>query len=241
MATVREHYDALLAELYAWMLGDFDARLEAQLGWLRAVAGAAGEGRPHAIDLGAGSGADAIALARLGYDVTAVDASPTLVDEARRRAGASVRVVEADLVAFLEDEAPRASLAVCLGDTLTHLDGPASVERMLRAARARVAPGGELVVSYRDLSNELRELDRFFLVRSDDARIMTCFVEYLPERAIVHDIVHTRTERGWQMRKSCYPKLRLPEGQVREWLSGAGFREIERVPCAGGLVGLVAR
>jgi hypothetical protein len=153
--------------------------------------------------------------------------------------------VESDLVAFLEavhePGAVPADLAVCLGDTLTHLDSPSTVKRMFRAARARIVTGGKLVLTYRDLSSELRELDRFFPVRSDPSRILTCFVEYLPDRAVVHDIVHTRTESGWDMRKSCYAKLRLPVARVRDWLVEAGFGEVEHVACGGGLVGIVAR
>ena len=256
MATVSAHYDELLAELYSWMLGDFSARVEAQRSWLRGLVDDAGEPeelRPRALDLGAGAGAEAVALALLGYDVVAVDASAKLVAEMRGRVAEAglahrVDVVQADLVAFLEGPgrgegrgAGPATLAICLGDTLTHLDSPATVRQMFRAARARVAAGGKLVISYRDLSDELRELDRFFLVRSDASKSLTCFVEYLPGRAVVHDIVHSRTESGWEMRKSCYPKLRLPVERVCEWLAEAGFRDVERVPCGNGLVGLVAR
>ncbi len=249
MTTVSAHYEDLLADLYPWMLGDFAARVETELGWLRGVVdpGWVGPTRPLALDLGAGAGADAIALARLGFGVVAVDASAKLGAEIRRRAADAgladdIEVVESDLVAFLERrDAEPANLVVCIGDTLTHLASPETVQRMLRAARAQIARGGRLALSYRDLSNELRELDRFFLVRSDESRVLTCFVEYLPERAIVHDLVNTRTNDGWDLRKSCYPKLRLPVDRVRAWLADAGFGEVQRIPCGGGLVGLVAR
>lgn len=252
MATVSAHYEELLADLYSWMLGDFSERVEAQLAWLRGLVDDVGRDprrRPRALDLGAGAGAEALALARLGYDVVAVDASAKLVAEMRGHvSGAglarSIDVVQADLVAFLEARrggVGPADLAICLGDTLTHLDSPATVQAMFRAVRARIAAGGRLVISYRDLSNELRGVDRFFLVRSDVSRIMTCFVEYLPDRAVVHDIVHSRTDSGWEMRKSSYAKLRLPVGLVCEWLVDAGFDDVERVPCGSGLVGLAAR
>ncbi len=254
MATVEVHYEELLADVYSWMLGDFGARVEAQLGWLRGILSLPGggeESRPQALDLGAGAGAEAIALSRLGYDVVAVDSSAKLVLEMRRRAtdfgvGRHVEVVHAEIAAFLErsgEEGPgaRPRLVTCLGDTLTHLDSTASVQRLFRAAHMRLAADGRLVITYRDLSHELRELDRFFLVRSDASRILTCFVEYLPDRAVVHDIVHTRVESGWEMRKSCYAKLRLSVDEVCRFLDDAGFRQVERVPCGSGLTGLVAR
>jgi len=248
MNTAKRHYDDLLADLYSWMLGDFDARVEAQHRWLRTCVGEQPAAlRPPALDLGAGAGADAIALARLGYGVVAVDANAKLVAEARRRvvdAGfvKDVAVVEGDLLEILEEKAADPIyLAVCLGDTLTHLESAEAVQRMFRAARARIAEGGRFVVSYRDLSEELRDVERFFLVRSDAKRILTCFVEYTPAHAVVHDVVHTRTHRGWEMRASAYPKLRLPVDHVRRWLGEAGFHLVERVPCGGGLVALMAR
>lgn len=249
MASVGEHYEGLLADLYAWMLGDVAERARAQTEWLRPLVGdlAPRDGtRPRALDLGAGTGAEAIALARLGYDVVAVDASAKLVAEITGRiaeAGLSahVDVVQADLVDHTEREAAVVELVTCLGDTITHLPDPAAVQRLFRASRARLAPGGKLVLTYRDLSVEREGLDRFFLVRADASRILTCFVEYQPGRAIVHDLVHTRTDAGFELRKSSYPKLRLAASDVCDWLRAAGFDEVERVATGGGLVGLIAR
>ncbi|MEU4690271.1 class I SAM-dependent methyltransferase [Actinoplanes sp. NPDC023714] len=55
----------------------------------------AGEPRgPRALDLGCGTGDLAIALARLGFQVTGVDFSPTAVDQARAKAAAEGLTVE---------------------------------------------------------------------------------------------------------------------------------------------------
>lgn len=69
VARAAEHYDAL-AEHYTWMFGDFDANvaeqrvlLESLLG-LSAVPSRERNGTPHrALDLGAGSGFQSVALA----------------------------------------------------------------------------------------------------------------------------------------------------------------------------------
>lgn len=245
MTTSREHYDTLLADLYAWMIGDSNERDRAQFEWIRVVVGAPAAPGSRALDLGAGVGAEAVALARLGYDVVAVDASAKLCREVRRRAGKSgysVDVVEADIVSFLErEDEPTASVALCVGDTLSHLESRAAVRGMLHAVRARLAPGGRLVVTYRDLSAERRDLDRFFLVRADDSRIFTCFVEYFDDHVIVHDVVHTRSNDGWTMKTSAYPKLRLGSRELHDLLLDAGFVVIEPIPCGPGFTGIVAR
>jgi SAM-dependent methyltransferase len=54
-----------------------------------------------AIDLGCGTGANAVFLAELGFDVTAIDISPTAVDRGRQRkatAGVRVRLLTGDVL-----------------------------------------------------------------------------------------------------------------------------------------------
>ncbi|NUQ61069.1 MAG: class I SAM-dependent methyltransferase [Pirellulales bacterium] len=55
------------------------------------------------LEIGCGTGADAVCLARTGFEVTAVDSSPTALDRARTRAelaGASIRFVLDDVFKF---------------------------------------------------------------------------------------------------------------------------------------------
>jgi SAM-dependent methyltransferase len=62
--------------------------------------------RGRAIDLGCGTGANAIFLAAHGFDVTGVDFAPAALDKARGRAaaaGVGVRFIEGDLTALPPD------------------------------------------------------------------------------------------------------------------------------------------
>ena len=57
------------------------------------------------LEIGCGTGADAVYLAKHGFEVTAVDASPTAIDRARTRAeqaGALLRIVLDDVYKFAE-------------------------------------------------------------------------------------------------------------------------------------------
>jgi hypothetical protein len=45
-------------------------------------------------------------------------------------------------------------------------------------------------------------------VRSDERRILTCFLEYEEDTVVVHDILHERSGDIWDTRVSSYRKLR---------------------------------
>src|SRR5204863_8191668 len=104
-----------------------------------------------AIDLGAGFGMHAIPLAQRGCRVTAIDSSGLLLDELRRRsAGLPIRPVEADLLALEEHTSEPVSLVLRIGDTLTHLEREQDVDALCQAASRCLAPGGHLVLTFRD-------------------------------------------------------------------------------------------
>ena len=99
-------------------------------------------------------------------------------------------------------------------DTLLHLPSKNAVSTLLAKVHAALEAGGKLIVTFRDLSKELAELDRFIPVRSDADTIFTCFLEYEPDTVKVHDLVYRRQNSGWVLHKSFYRKLRLAE----QWL-----------------------
>ncbi|HKO93621.1 MAG TPA: class I SAM-dependent methyltransferase [Polyangiaceae bacterium] len=231
---VTDHYQHLLAPLYAWMLGDLaEARRAARLELERL--GVAHSTRPkRALDLGAGLGVHAVALAELGYQVTAIDSSPELLSELRQ-ARPDVSTLLGDLTG-----APRLTngpydVIVCMGDTLTHLESRAAVRAAIVGARQLLAPGGQLLLSWRDYTQARRGAARVFLVRGDARRILTCCLEYEAERVEVTDIVHEQGSDGWQMRASSYHKLRLSLPDVEAELSGVGLSLVQAQPGSGWL------
>jgi len=233
MPQVQQHYDRLLAEHYTWMFGvPFADKVAEQAELLRR----AGVSAPRlAVDLGCGSGFQSLALCRLGAErVFAVDTSRKLLDEMESRKGdAPVTAVEGDLLDFRTLTPPGADTIVCMGDTLTHLPDKAAVSALFAALAEALPSGGRCVLSYRDLSAAPAGLDRFIPLRATADKIMTCFLERTgPETVTVHDLVHVRTGETWTLRKSAYPKLILPLGDLRRELAGHGlvpdFEEVAR-------------
>ncbi|WP_437670074.1 class I SAM-dependent methyltransferase [Sorangium sp. So ce131] len=242
MPTVTDHYDTLLAEFYSRMFGDYAAKVAEQRALLERL-GLRPEGSSEAIDLGCGSGFQSIALAELGFKVTAVDLSERLLGElAARRGQLAIEVARGDLLEALERPGPPAELAVCMGDTLPHLGSKADVERMFAGCARRLTPGGRLALTFRDLTRELEGVDRFIPVHDSADVIMTCFLEYELETVKVHDLVYTRGQEDgrWRLSASFYRKLRLSPDWVCERLEAAGFRVSHR-DVARGLVTVVAR
>lgn len=233
MTTASEHYDRLLAAHYTWMLGgDVTAAAKDQVRLLNDLGVRPGSAGTLAVDLGCGPGPQSLALAELGYSpVLAVDTSQALLGELTDLAGrtghaSAVRPVHADIRDALAAHTRPASVAavVCMGDTLTHLPSKDDVAALLRDVAQSLAPGGQLVLSYRDLTRPLTGTDRFLPVRSTDDRIMTCFLEYADaDTVMVHDLIHTRAGATWTPHVSSYPKLRIGPAWLMERCRDAGL------------------
>jgi SAM-dependent methyltransferase len=240
MTSVREHYDRVLGKHYSRTLGDFAARVDEQRALLGRLGITAPRGSGVAVDLGCGPGVHAIALAQLGFRVLAIDFCPALLAELNERArGLPVRAIAGDIRDVAALAPAGVEVAVCMGDTLSHLERVADVERLFAGAAARLAPGGRLVLTFRELARELGGLDRAIPVWASDDLVVTCFLEYEPAAVVVHDLVWAREREGWSFRKGAYRKLRLGADAVAAALGASGFT-VERREAPGGMVALSA-
>jgi 2-polyprenyl-3-methyl-5-hydroxy-6-metoxy-1,4-benzoquinol methylase len=222
--SVMAHYDRHLADFYSWMIGDFATAQSSQQTFLLHH-GVTPNSSKVAIDLGAGHGLQSVSLAKIGFDVVAVDFNHQLLQELRERSvNLTVKIVENDILEFLENTDLHAEVVVCMGDTLTHLTSYDDVEKLIILTAERLTSGGKLVLSFRDLTNELKGDQRFISVRSDENKMLTCFLEYFSEHVMVHDILHTKKDNRWEQSISSYPKLRIDEATVTTLLKKNGFR-----------------
>lgn len=240
MKTVADHYASHLAPIYLWMVGGFEAALSRGEAEIAAVLPDLAPGT-RAVDLGAGFGMHAIALARRGCAVVAIDSSPILLDELRRRAVAlPIVAIESDLVDFPDHLDARPDVILCMGDTLSHLPDLASIDELFRRVARSLGTGGRFIVSFRDYTTELIGAQRFIPVRSDEQRILTCFLEFSDACVTVHDLLHERDGSVWNLRVSSYPKLRLEPDRVADALRRHRFAVRVETGMAG-MVRVVAR
>jgi SAM-dependent methyltransferase len=250
MQSVSKHYEDLLAQNYTWMLGDdIEATARGQRALLEKIGIAESpghDGSSLAIDIGCGSGAQALALADLGFaTVVGVDSDEALLAELRVHAAdrPEVRTVRDDGVHAVEALTPASvDTLVCMGDTVLHLPTKEAVERLIVGAATALRPGGSVVLTYRDLTRPLEGVDRFIPVRSSEDRIMLCFLDYAADDVVaVHDVIYTHADGGWEMQASSYPKLRLAPAWIIDRLSDAGLQVTHHQQQPSGIWATVAQ
>jgi SAM-dependent methyltransferase len=178
MDAVKDHYERLLAEYYSWMSGGFDQQIQENHKFFGSH-----HVRPThsgiAVDLGGGCGFQSIPLSQAGYRVIVIDSSRKLLAELRQNArGLAIKTINDDLLNFDSHCPGPIELAVCMGDTLTHLTTRNSIRYLFRRIFKSLEAGGRLILTFRDLSVELTGLDRIIPVRNDANTIFTCFLEY---------------------------------------------------------------
>jgi len=235
-------YDAL-APMFDVMT-DWDARLDAEGPFLRAILEEAGS--QSVLDAACGSGGHALALARWGYEVAGVDASPVMVEMARRKAaeaGLDLPFAVADLgsLALLAggearegDSAGVLRLApydavLCLGNSLPHLLAQADLVEALSGMGALLKPGGLLVLQNLNYDLRWQKQPRWFAAQGGelDGRevLVWRFADYdIPTgRISFHIALFTRQESGWQVAVHTTPHRPLFQSDLDAALAEAGF------------------
>ncbi|GAC1504060.1 MAG: class I SAM-dependent methyltransferase [Steroidobacteraceae bacterium] len=190
----------------------------------------------NAVDLGAGFGLHSVPLAERGYAVTAIDSYEPLLLELRASTRLPIQTVVGDLLSFRAYIHQPLDVILCMGDTLTQLPDFADVDLLLDSAAVALRPGGLFAATFRDYASKtLHGNDRFIAVRSDESRILTCFLEYGAERVAVYDVLHEKEQGAWRQSVGSYLKLRLSSERVVERLKKLGFA-VRLNTAVGGMI-----
>ena len=174
-------------------------------------------------DIGCGAGITTAALVDAGFDVTAVEPSPSLLAIARGNAPRA---------AFIHASAYDVELRPCdailaVGEVLTyhepHVDAEARVRAFFASAARVLAPGGRLVFDLIDADGESLDAKG---TKSEDAWSITW--ETREDRAASqlarHIGTRVRDGDGHERNAREVHHVRLfREAEVRHWLAGEGF------------------
>jgi hypothetical protein len=98
------------------------------------------------------------------------------------------------------------------------------IKKLITDISTILKPNGKILFSFRDYSTELIGDSRFIPIKSDDDRILTCILDYEKEKVRVTDLLHEKTETGWNQKISSYFKVRIFTNEIIEILESVGFK-----------------
>jgi glycine/sarcosine N-methyltransferase len=105
------------------------------------------------LDCACGIGADAMALVRRGYNVTASDGSASMVAEARRRSrqlGVEIDIIQSSWQDLPERVPGTFELILCLGNSIVHTETRSNMISSLEGIKKLLSAGGVLVIDSRN-------------------------------------------------------------------------------------------
>jgi ubiquinone/menaquinone biosynthesis C-methylase UbiE len=188
------------------------------------------------LDCACGIGADALALARQGFTVTATDASSSMVARARERLAASASQVSVlqsrweDLPSALTD---RFDLAICLGNAIVHAGSGRAIVESLKAIRGVLKPEGTIVLSSRNWELMYGSWPRIVLAphvrERRGTRCASLYIWTIPEsfdRPCRTEIVFLFEDDAGELTHRRYELTFQPftHADLRQALESAGFR-----------------
>lgn len=173
------------------------------------------------LDVGCGTGKSFLPMLERGWEVTACDISPSMLELARAKVGTAVQLSVADM-----EELPvfgEFDLVWCLDDAVNYMLSGEELGNALSGMRANLAPGGLLMFdvnclqSYRTFFAEVQQVER-------GGRQMTWRGQGSTDaQPGTYGEAHFEIESGGKVETHIHRQRHFPEEQVRERLAAAGL------------------
>lgn len=234
-------YDSV-AEHYPLFYRDWEAQLDREGLSLRAIF--RNRGIVRVLDAACGAGTQAVALARLGFDVTAADPSAGMLRKASEIA-AQYKVLDkidfqrVDFVNLTDAVTGPFDAIVCKGNSLPHLLLDDEIETALLIFYELLRPGGLLVIGMRDFAPFMEDRPQFipgFAHEEDDGSEFITFDlwEWHDGPPVIATqnlfIVEGNEKAGYKTVKRRVRYRPLSTDEVKVVLLEAGFDEISDQP-----------
>jgi 2-polyprenyl-3-methyl-5-hydroxy-6-metoxy-1,4-benzoquinol methylase len=214
---------------------DWDARLAREMPFLLATT--TGSHGLRALDLACGSGRHAIALAKHGADVLALDSSTAMIDRANTlatEAGVSPVFLTQDMLLLSSHVPGSFDLITCLGNSLALVPTVSDFDQLVTNISEKLAPTGTFVFQILNFETLVRSNDRFFPPRSGrlasgEDVVFVRFYDRLDAGAVstlvLASFVNTGSE--WIPHVSYQQVLHLEYDHILQTLEEAGLIKVE--------------
>jgi len=180
------------------------------------------------IDLACGTGSLALLMARAGWSVAGIDASPGMITEAQRKARRErlrINFSCQDMRSFTIDG--EVDLVTCMFDSLNHLLSLQDLRRAFRAVRRSIRTGGYFIF---DLNNERcykRHWHGSSAMHGDDfSVVLESSYDRSKKLGSIEVTVFDRAGSGFRRRREVVRERYYPRTLVREALQTSGFSSI---------------
>ena len=182
------------------------------------------------LDLACGTGEMTGLLTERGYELIAVDASPEMLAQARRKAEG----LAGEPPVFLNQTMTRLDLygtvdaAICCLDSLNYLTNPKDVQKTFERLHLFIAPGGLLIFDVNSAAKLRGLAGQVFLDETEDIYCVWR-TEYEKRSRICSywmDIFTRRADGGWDRAGEEHRQRAYEADELRAWLLEAGFTHI---------------
>ncbi len=189
------------------------------------------------LDIGCATGELACALASEGHEILGVEPDEAMLRLAQVRAPEGVRFIAGDMRNLNELLTPACfDVVLCLGNTLVHLDGPASIALALKSMARALSPKGALILQIINYDRILTQrLDGLPTIKRGGLRFER---RYHPAVESPHLNFETRLITGAEIIENSIPLYPLRRAELDHALRTAGLR---RLTWLGGFDGSAAR
>ncbi|MBZ5490770.1 MAG: class I SAM-dependent methyltransferase [Acidobacteriia bacterium] len=229
---VKDFYDQL-AGSYHLIFEDWEVSIRRQAAILGAILEreCGTPARVKVLDCACGIGTQALGLAKLGFQVTACDLSPSAVERTRMEAdkrGLSVRTFAADMLNLTEVPDGEFDAVICMDNALPHLESEQQLFQAVTQMRRKLRLGALFMASIRDYDSLVREKPMVqgpnFYSGEEGRRIVHQVWDWLDDRRYTFHLYITREiQDEWESQHYVSNYRSIMRDELSEILARSGF------------------
>lgn len=228
-----------LAPIYNYFV-DFKARLAFEMPFILKTLESLGKdpGQTRVLDTACGTGQHAIAISQAGYDVSGSDLFPEMVSIAKINADLALQKISFKALGLGYNQAgfsdePPFDAALCLGNSLPHVESQSALQEALADFYALLNPGGLLLLQMRNFDLIVEEKRRWMSPQAhqskDEEYIFFRFYDFLEDGKIDFNMLTLKknNDQPWQTTMTSTKLFPILSTNLKTTLLELGFKSVD--------------